>query len=245
MKKELDYFMIGKSYGGNQSWFIDFMMHIGGCAAETACDTCIYLARRFGMAWLYPYDCQALNRRDYVRFARGMKPYLRPRAGGIDKLSIYIDGFNAYLQDHPQHVSATCEGSSDTSMQRPKENGGGTNFRVTMAGLDGDRPAKEAWQAVRKQIDSGLPVPILILHHQNPAMKDYVWHWFLLTGYEELSGEDAAALNEVDEGSAATAGRRRVKAVTYGEYQWLDFDVLWNTGEEPKGGLILYSLEAH
>ena len=55
------------------------------------------------------------------------------------------------------------------------------------------------------------------------ALKDYVWHWFLLTGYEEY--EDVMM----------------VKAVTYGSYQWLDFDNLWDTGYTNKGGMILYS----
>ena len=44
MKKELEYFYIGKAYGGNQEWFFDAMMRIGGCAAVTACDSCIYLS---------------------------------------------------------------------------------------------------------------------------------------------------------------------------------------------------------
>ena len=55
MKKELDYFRIGNSYGGNQDWFLDFMMKIGGCAALTACDSCIYLDLYKGTE-LYPYE---------------------------------------------------------------------------------------------------------------------------------------------------------------------------------------------
>lgn len=30
MKKELPYFSIGDSFGGNQDWFRDPMMHLGG-----------------------------------------------------------------------------------------------------------------------------------------------------------------------------------------------------------------------
>ena len=33
MKRELDHFYIGRSYGGNQDWFRTFMMRLGGCAA--------------------------------------------------------------------------------------------------------------------------------------------------------------------------------------------------------------------
>lgn len=43
MKQILDYFMIDGEVGGNQDWFRNVVMHIGGCAAATACDCCIYL----------------------------------------------------------------------------------------------------------------------------------------------------------------------------------------------------------
>ena len=78
--------------------------------------------------------------------------------------------------------------------------------------------------ALMGQIDKGFPLPCLVLKHKNPMFKDYVWHWFLLTGYD-------------------TAGDScMTKAVTYGEWQWLDMDELWDTGFEKKGGLILYDM---
>ena len=43
-KKELQYFNIGKSYGGNQRWMMDPWMHVGGCAALTTCDALIYFS---------------------------------------------------------------------------------------------------------------------------------------------------------------------------------------------------------
>ena len=41
MKKELTYFNIEGEYGGNQNWFYDPMMRLGGCAAIATCDLCI------------------------------------------------------------------------------------------------------------------------------------------------------------------------------------------------------------
>ncbi len=35
MKQILDYFMIDGEVGGNQDWFRNVVMHIGGCAAAT------------------------------------------------------------------------------------------------------------------------------------------------------------------------------------------------------------------
>ena len=62
IKKELEYFEIDGAFGGNQDWFTNVVMHIGGCAAATACDCCIYFAKHMGMKELYPYDIGHLNK---------------------------------------------------------------------------------------------------------------------------------------------------------------------------------------
>ena len=199
MKKTLDYFMIEGAVGGNQEWFKNVVMYIGGCAAATACDCCIYLALRRGMRHLYPYDAAHLTREDYVAFSMKMKPYLKPRKNGVDALDIYIEGFGKYLADQG------CDS-------------------VRMTPLSGTEKASKAKESLMGQIDKGFPLPCLVLKHKNPMFKDYVWHWFLLTGYD-------------------TAGDScMTKAVTYGEWQWLDMDELWDTGFEKKGGLILYDM---
>lgn len=45
MTKELDYFAIEGGLGWNQHWFSDRRMYVAGCAAVTACDLSIHLAR--------------------------------------------------------------------------------------------------------------------------------------------------------------------------------------------------------
>lgn len=203
MERQLDYFSIEGAYGGSQDWFTNIVMHIGGCGAAAACDTCIYLALRRGMTGLYPFDIHHLNRTDYKAFSMKMKPYLKPRAGGIDRPELYIDGFKNYLA----------------------EQAGTDGERLFMKPLHGDAPLYTAREAVRSRIDAGLPVPFLLLHHQNKKQfEDLIWHWFMLTGYRE---ED---------------DRFFVTAATYGEKLTLDFDELWDTGYEKKGGMVLYSL---
>lgn len=49
MKRELEHFKIGSSYGGNQDWFRTFKMRMGGCGAETACDSSLYFALHKGV----------------------------------------------------------------------------------------------------------------------------------------------------------------------------------------------------
>lgn len=200
MKHELEHFTIGDSYGGNQDWFPTFMMHIGGCGAETACDSSVYFALHRDLKSIAPENAATLTRRDYVRFAYKMKPYLSPRRTGIDRLDIYIDGYAAYLRDCGE-------------------------TRLTMTPLDGTEPFDAASAAIVQQIDQGCPVPTLILNHRSKDFRDYVWHWFLINGYDET---DDAFL---------------VKAVTYSRYEWLDLRALWDTGYERRGGFVLYRVD--
>lgn len=158
MKKELPYFDIEGSYGGNQDWFSSFMMRLGGCGAETACDVCIYLDL-YRNTNLYPFDKTSLTKADYVAFSNVMKPYLHPRMSGIYKLSMYLDGFGAYLKE---------QGSA-----------------LRLSGLEGTESVGAAVAAVKRQIDNGYPVPCLCLNHADVRFKEYEWHWFILNGYDE------------------------------------------------------------
>ena len=128
MRRELEHFTIGYSYGGNQDWFRTFMMRLGGCGAETACDSSLYFALHKGVEGIYPFDAENLSKREYVDFAHMMEKYLWPRLSGIDKLSIYVEGYSKYLNDN----GVTCI-SKDT--------------------LDGSEPYETAAATVKKQID--------------------------------------------------------------------------------------------
>ena len=199
MYSELEHFHIGDSYGGNQDWFPTFMMRIGGCGAETACDSSIYFALRRGLTKIAPENVEGLTREEYVRFAYEMKPYLSPRMTGIDRLEIYIDGYAQYLHERGE-------------------------TRLSMTPLNGTEPYELARETIIRQIDQGYPVPTLILNHRNKAFQDYVWHWFLINGYD------------------ITDDTFLVKAVTYSKYEWLNLSELWDTGYERRGGFVLYHI---
>lgn len=160
---ELRYFSIDGVIGGNQNWFRDCVMNIGGCAAATACDSCIYLALQFGMIHLYPYDIEKLGKENYIQFSQKMKSYIRPRIGGVKQLSIFIEGFKNYLYDVGE-------------------------YGLKMTGICGEEDVKKVKNIIKLQIDDGLPVPYLMLKHKNLQFKDFIWHWFLCFGYEETEG---------------------------------------------------------
>lgn len=162
VKKELDYFHIGNSYGGNQDWFHNPMMHLGGCGAATACDSCLYFELKKMKNNVYPYEFDKLDKKAYEEFAMMMRPYLRPRWGGIDTLDIYMDGMRRYLLDR---------GNSD----------------LTMSGFSGHEAVLYAEKVVKQQMNHEMPVPYLLLNHKSQKLKDFHWHWFLLVGYETRS----------------------------------------------------------
>ena len=202
MKKELEHFYIGDSYGGQQEWyprFSDFGMHVGGCAAITACDCSIYFTKYFGRH-LYPFDAENISQAEYLEFGRIMEPYLYPRWSGVDKLEIYVDGYGRFLRDHDEKS-------------------------LTLSPWSGENNFEDTREVVRRQIDAGYPIPCLMLHHQDPSLEKYVWHWFILNGYNER------------------VGNFFVRAVSYGVGRWMDFRTLWDTGYQRKGGLILFGGE--
>ena len=202
VKKELPHFYIGESLGGQQDWYsriTDFGMHVGGCAAITACDCAIYFEKYLGIRGLYPFDLEKISQEDYLKFGKIMEPYLYPRWSGVDKLEIYLDGFGRFLSD------------------RGVKN-------IKMSGWSGERDISETQKVISAQIEAGFPIPCLNLNHKEPSLQDYVWHWFILNGYE-LRGEDFF-----------------VKAVSYGLGKWFNFKILWDTGYQRKGGLILFEL---
>lgn len=204
MKKILDYFTIDGAFGGNQDWFTNIVMHFGGCGAATACDSCIYFAKYKGLKKLYPYDIDHLNKEDYKKFSQMMKPYIKPRVGGVKKPEWFIEGFSKYIQDVNEKEQLELSLSMDV--------------------LAGTSSFSEAKEAIIHQIDLGYPIPYLMLEHTNrERFEDFIWHWFLIVGYEEEKDGDLL-----------------ITAATYGEGTKLPLKELWDTGYEEKGGLVLY-----
>ncbi len=198
MRKEIKMFHIGVSEGGNRDWLTDPFMRLGGCAAVCACDCSIYFDLNFGTA-LYPFEKTPLEKQDYVKFTSVMKPYLHPRMSGINKTRIFVDGFRAFLRDRNEN-------------------------RISVSAINGDESESTAFEAIKRQIDRGIPVPFLNLINKDKRLKEYEWHWFLLTGYADYGDG------------------KMVRALTYSTPEWIDFSALWNTGFSQKGGMIIYDI---
>ena len=201
-KRELDYFFVEESYGGNQDRFPDPRRRDCGGGAIAAWESSVFFARRAGMDKLYPYRKDEITWEEYHEFSYLMKHYLCPGPDGIDTLEMFMNGFEEYLEDvHEQ--------------------------RVKMNPFHGNHTYEEARKALCRQIDNDCPIPYLLLKHQNSKgyLEDYIWHWFIVAGYEEKEDD------------------LMVKAVSYGEYKWFPLKELWDTGYDRKGGMILFHIE--
>lgn len=203
MIRELPYFEIDGSYGGNQDWLTDPMMNLGGCGALAACDICIYLAKYYGAKSLVPFPVEELDKKKYMDFSSIMKPYLHPRWMGINKLETWMDGFQDYLDDRNELT--------------------GESPIIGMRAVHKAIAWPEAGERIVEQIDKGMPLPIMILHHHDKQFSEYEWHWFIINGY-----------NKSDDGHIL------LKAATYGQYEWLPLEKLWITGRDLEdGGVVL------
>lgn len=210
MKKELKYFTIDGAFGGNQEWFTNVVMYMGGCAAATACDSCIYFAKYMAAGALYPYDSEHLTKKEYIAFSQKMKPYLKPRIRGVNRLWMFTDGFREYRE----------QAMKEKGLQE-------LPVSAEMEEFSGEHSVAEAEAFIKKQINAGIPIPYLMLQHQNrEKYKDFIWHWFLVAGYEERK--------------TASGSEFYIKAATYGEETWFLLSDLWKTGSEEKGGMIGY-----
>lgn len=195
MKKELQYYKIGRFVGGSQAWCKRRWMYFGGCAAITLCEFCIYMSI-FKNKNYYPFDKNNISIDDYVDFTEIARPYLKPRHRGIDSLGVYIAGFKKYFDDI---------GENDLYIE----------------GISGDESYERARNAIKDRIDNGIIIPYLMLKHKSPKFSDYVWHWFIVAGYEQKNDTFM------------------IKTITYGTVRWFDLKELWDTGYEKKGGIVV------
>ncbi len=92
---------------------------------------------------------------------------------------------------------------------------------LTLSPFSQNEEEQTAKKIIQKQINNGFPIPFLLLNHRDKIFKDYFWHWFLIVGFK------------------STQTAFYIKAATYGSFEWLDFNKLWNSGFDKKGGMVL------
>lgn len=193
MKKEIGYINIEEFYGGNQEWLPTPFMRMGGCAAVTACEIMVYLASR-GRRELYPYNTDKITKEDFTAFAAQVAVYLHPRLSGVDSGQTFIHDLKGYLAAKGLDLTFTQQSS--------------------------DLPAEKAFSFICEHIDKGLPLAYLMLRHKDKSFGDFVWHWWVITGYETAENT------------------RCVICASFGQRHVFDFDRLYDTGFSRRGCIL-------
>ena len=176
-------------------------MRDGGCGAIAACESCIYFARTNGIKNLYPHQSQEISWKEYHDFAYVMKHYLCPRPNGIDTLELFM--FQHQIRDQTGIVNLSAYSFN--------------SFLICMCSMKSFH-----LQSVIMRICKIFTKPF----HKNEKgpLEDYIWHWFILAGYEKKEDD------------------LLVKAISYGEHKWFSLKEMWDTGYDKKGGMILYHI---
>lgn len=108
----------------------------------------------------------------------------------------------------------------------PKKYANSERPELRMKIVSDDEEVEKVDELLKKRLDHGYPVPFLLLKHENRSVfEDYIWHWFMIIGYENEGKE------------------LLVQTATYGEKKMFSFQELWNTGNDEKGGMVLYELK--
>ena len=218
MRIELDHFYIGEDYGSNQDRYTDLWMNRGGCGATVATESLLFFEKYKGFSGLCPFDVhKEITTEAFIDFAMSVKPYLRPRITGIDKLDTFIAEFEKYFSD--QDIRG-----------------------IRMTAFHGTESLADAKAAVLRQLEEGWIIPYLLLNHKDPDFEEFYWHWFLLNGAASADALTADDYMTDVMRPAEDSDHLFVKTATYGEAEWLDFDRMWETGHRKVGGMILYEL---
>jgi hypothetical protein len=196
MKKELDFIDIEGSYGGDQHWYKDHFMRLAGCSAVCASEACAYLAGHFpDLRGLYPYDPARIGKDAFIAFMTHMFSFVTPNFTGMSSISRFRRCFLNYAE------------------------AAGVHTRLAL--MNGGDSIENAKSFVTGALDEGYPVLFLLLRHKDPALDDYTWHWFNLTGYE------------------TRPDGMTVDFATWGKKHTVDFASLWDTGKLKKGGMVV------
>lgn len=196
MKKELDFIDIQGNYGGDQHWYKEKFMRLAGCSSVCASEACAYLAGHFPhLRGLYPYDPAHITKKEFIAFMTRIFSFFPPGITGMSNTGRFRRCFLNYVDF------------------------AGVGVKLSL--MDGGESVRDAKKFVTDALDEGYPVLYLLLRHKDPALDDFTWHWFNLTGYET-------------NGDSMT-----VDFATWGKKHKVDFDNLWDTGANHKGGMVV------
>jgi len=144
--------------GGNQDWFPEKWPRQAGCASTAGANLAAYFAASDPqLRALYPGDPDRFVLPEFLQAMQQMYGYMRPGLLGYPFAGKFARKFVRYAREHGIQAAADV-------YQQP-------------------RTWQDALLFVRRHIDCGSPVALLILWHRSPALQRVNWHWMTIFGY--------------------------------------------------------------
>lgn len=163
MIKELNFPVVYKEdrvigYGGNQEWFLRSWRRQAGCASTSGANIAAYYAYNYPeMRELYKGNSMQFNQGEYLQVMEEMYKYMTPGIFGYPYVEKFAKQFIRFCKERGVPMEASIMGDFN---------------RI-----------EEAFLFVKKNIDGGQPVALLILFHHGIELKGDNWHWVTITGY--------------------------------------------------------------
>lgn len=175
-------------YGGNQHWFPSKAHQLSGCGPVAAANITAYLSQSFPDKFdnLYPSK-GILNKNDFINHMIEIRKYVRPGIFGLTSAQQFSENVLSFSQSRGVSLIPHILDENAINMN-------------------------EAISFISQALCQKLPVAILVLKHPVKELKDYTWHWMIIT---------RLLLNPKN-------NRYYISVSTYGERREIDLDLLWN-----------------
>ncbi len=147
-------------YGANQEWFPEHHQRYSGCASVCGANLAAYystLSESFRS--IYPMQKSPFDYYEFINFMQEMFRYMLPGHMGYPYIGRFVQDFKRFMTSHGIELNAIGCGTLTS--------------------------AEQGFKFIKKMIDKGLPVALLILQHRAPELSDDNWHWLTVTGYQE------------------------------------------------------------
>ncbi len=168
-----------RAYGGSQKWFSRHWARLAGCASVSASNLAAFF--RIGVEPdRMEGDVPVYRLETWLKLQKDMYRRMRPGIKGFPHVSTYLERFQHYAGEH--------------------------GWSLQPETICGWTSAEEPWQFVRRAIEEGQPLALLVLGHTAPEIDEDTWHWMTITGW----GENPA----------------RILLSNYGNRQVMDADIL-------------------
>ncbi len=161
------------AYGGDQEWCSTRWKRLSGCGPTTGANLAAYYAKTDpAMRELYTGNTDTFEKQQYVDAIEDMFRFITPSYMGFPYAGRYALKFRAFALYH--------------------------NITLDSVGCGVSR-GQQMFDFVRRGIDSGNPLALLILRHRAPEMREDNWHWVTVSGYTEGGNENQVILSNCGE----------------------------------------------